>query len=91
MVCDLVEPFRCIIDKQIRKAHNLGQIKTKDFKKYKGKYTLSYKNNKPYVQFLMQSILDEKESIFKFFQAFYRAFINQKPISDYPIYHIVKS
>ena len=28
LVCDLAEPFRCIVDKQIRNAYNLGQITT---------------------------------------------------------------
>ena len=31
LVCDLIEPFRCIIDKQLRKAYHLGQIKEEDF------------------------------------------------------------
>ena len=91
LVCDLVEPFRCIIDRQIRKAHNLGQINIDDFQRYKGKWTLPYKNNKPYIKFLMQSILDEKEKIFVFVQQFYRAFMNEKPISEYPVYQIIKS
>ena len=26
LVCDIIEPFRCIIDRRLRKAHNLGQI-----------------------------------------------------------------
>ncbi len=91
LVCDLVEPFRCIIDRQIRKAHNLSQIKIDDFQRYKGKWALPYKNNKPYIKFLMQSILDEKEKLFVFVQQFYRAFMNEKAIDDYPVYRIIKN
>lgn len=40
----IVEPFRCIIDRKIRTAYNLGQIHAEDFEEYKGKWTLSYKN-----------------------------------------------
>lgn len=31
LVCDIVEPFRCIIDARIRKAHSLNQIDQHDF------------------------------------------------------------
>ncbi len=88
LVCDMVEPFRCIIDKQIRKAHNLGQIKAEDFQSYKGKCLLPYKNSKPYLKFLTESILNEKEEIFLYIQSFYRAFMNNKPIKEYPIFTI---
>jgi len=40
LACDLVEPFRCIIDKKIRKMHNLGQINEQDFKFKNGEYTI---------------------------------------------------
>lgn len=90
LVCDLVEPFRCVIDKQIRKSYNLNQIKMDDFHYYKMKWFLSYKRNKPYIKFLMQSILDEKEEIFVFVQKFYRAFINQRSIEDFPNYQIIR-
>jgi len=91
LVCDLVEPFRCIIDKQIKKSHNLGQIKIDDFGQVKRKYILSYKKSKPYTKILMQSLLDRKEDIFVFVNHFYRAFINNKPIDDYPKFHIIKT
>ncbi len=88
LVCDMVEPFRCIIDKQLRKAHNLGQIKTDDFQNYKGKCLLPYKNSKPYLKFLTESILNEKEEIFLYVQSFYRAFLNNKSIEEYPVFTI---
>lgn len=90
LVCDLVEPFRCIIDRKIKNAYNLKQIKASDFQYSKGKCILPYKNSKPYVKFLIESILEEKEEIFLFIQKYYRAFINDKPISEYPIYKIIK-
>ena len=31
LVCDLVEPFRCIIDQRIRKAYTLKQVNEDDF------------------------------------------------------------
>ena len=41
LVCDLIEPFRAIIDKQILKSYNLKQINKKDFKFINGRYNLS--------------------------------------------------
>ena len=40
LVCDLIEPFRPIIDYQIRKAYKLNQIQTKDFVISQGQYRL---------------------------------------------------
>lgn len=31
LVCDIVEPFRCVIDRQVRKAHGLYQLRPEDF------------------------------------------------------------
>ena len=31
LTCDIVEPFRCIVDQQIKKSINLGQFKEEDF------------------------------------------------------------
>ena len=37
LVCDLIEPFRCIIDKSLRKGFTLKQFKNEDFSKKIGK------------------------------------------------------
>ena len=41
LVCDIIEPFRCIIEKRIRKSYNLKQINEKDF---------GYKNNQYFLK-----------------------------------------
>jgi CRISP-associated protein Cas1 len=89
LVCDMIEPFRCIIDRQIRKSYNLSQINPCDFVAVKGKYYLSFKNSKPYLKFLTESILVEKEQIFDYTQRYYRAFMRDKSVEEYPIYQIV--
>jgi len=78
LVCDLVEPFRCIIDKSIRKAYNLGQIDEKDFEIYHHQYTLPYKNNKKYSKILFEAVMENKEEIFLYIQRYYRNFITGK-------------
>ncbi len=89
LVCDLVEPFRCIVDKQVKRAHGLGQFKPTDFNKTKTGYMLSYRKSKPYTKWLMEAILANKEEIFSYIQAYYRAFMRNKPVKEYPVYKVI--
>ncbi len=88
LVCDLQEPFRCIIDQQIKRAYNLGQIKEEDFVFEKGQYKLQYKKNKEYTRWLMRSIIEYKSEIFLYCQKYYRCFIQEKPIEEYPTFNM---
>lgn len=83
LVCDMVEPFRCIIDYRIRKAYALNQINEKDFSKINGAYVLFGKESKKYVSFIMQDLLSYKEEIFKFIQNYYRSFMKEESINKY--------
>lgn len=86
LVCDLVEPFRCIIDKQVLKSFRLNQIKIEDFEIYKHQYKLKFQKNKDVQKFFIPALMEEREEIFKYIQSFYRAFMREKPIEDYPIF-----
>lgn len=88
LVCDIVEPFRCIVDKQIRNAYNLGQIKNEDFQLQRGQYALKYMKSKEYTRWLLQAIIEYKADIFLYTQSYYRAFMRQKAIGDYPVFDI---
>lgn len=88
LVCDIIEPFRCIIDKQIKTAYNLKQIKEEDFEIIKNQYFLKQEKNKEYTKWLMQSILNHKEDIFLYVQNYYRAFIKNKNIEYFPNFNI---
>lgn len=88
LVCDLVEPFRCIIDKQVKRAHRLRQLQREDFYERNHQYYLKPEKNKEYTKWLVESILEHKEDIFKYIQAYYRCFIRQKPIEEYPVFYI---
>ncbi|AIZ56870.1 CRISPR-associated endonuclease Cas1 1 [Candidatus Methanoplasma termitum] len=90
LVCDMVEPFRPLIDWQVRKAVNLGQCKPEDFNVSNGRFLLDISKNKDYVGFLMKPLLESKEQIFVYFQDFYRAIMKHKPISDFPIFKILE-
>lgn len=89
LVCDLVEPFRCIIDRRLRKAHNLGQISPDDFFCGKdGVWQLKYSEQTKYIRLFMKDILGEKERIFRFVQSYYRWFVRDKPLSEFPVFKI---
>ena len=88
LVCDIVEPFRCIIDRRLRKAHNLGQIDEKDFFFADDQWSLKWKNQTRYVQLFFRDILAEKEAMFVFCQRYYRWFVRGKPLSEFPKYRI---
>lgn len=86
LVCDLVEPFRPIIDKQIAKAWSLGQIKETDFDYYRQQYRLQGEASRHYTSMLLKAILHHKDPMFDYVQKYYRAFIRGKPIDDYPVF-----
>ncbi|MCX7878930.1 MAG: type V CRISPR-associated endonuclease Cas1 [Ignavibacteria bacterium] len=88
LVCDLVEPFRCIVDKQVRKAYSLKQLKPSDFREYKGQYFLKTEKNKEYSFWIMEGILNYKSEMFRYVRDYYRAFIRGKSINQYPFFKI---
>ncbi len=88
LVCDLVEPFRPIIDKRIYKAYRLGQINQADFSYQRQQYRLYGKNSQPYVAFILKALLEHKQAMFLYVQQYYRAFMQQRPIHDYPVFQL---
>lgn len=87
LTCDLVEPFRPIIDMQIRKAYNLQKVKEEDFSIIGKQYKLVGKKAQTYVLYLLEGIVQYKKPIFLYLQGYYRAFIKNKNIKDYPIFN----
>lgn len=88
LVCDLVEPFRCIIDKKIINGFNLNQIKEEDFTESKGQYLLKIDQSKKYISLFLKELMSYKEEIFVYTQSYYRAFMRNKPIHENPIFRI---
>jgi CRISPR-associated protein Cas1 len=88
LVCDIIEPFRCIIDKNIKKGYNLKQINNNDFYFKNGQYYLKKDFNKKYSEFFLKEILKYKEDIFLYIQLYYRAFMKEKKIENYPFFKI---
>ncbi len=86
LVCDLVEPFRCIIDESIRKAHNLGQFDVKDFEIKYNKYKIKRGKGQKYSKIFLVAIMARKEEIFLFLQKYYRT--TMKEGDDFPVFKI---
>jgi CRISPR-associated protein Cas1 len=84
--CDIIEPFRVIVDRQIIKSLNLKQFKKTDFKKTKNQYYLKHQYQEKYYTVLSQAILDHRQEIYGFAHQIYRHFSNPK--NSLPFYKL---
>ena len=71
LACDLMEPFRCLIDKALLKAYNLNQIDPKDFELKDGTYTLDWRKSGKYSKIFLVAIMDNKEVIYTYLRKYY--------------------
>lgn len=77
LCCDIEEAFRPLVDHQLIKAHNLGQIAKKDFKFHKGSFRIKdYKLQKKYTAIWFKMIMSNREGIYKYVSDFYRYFLD---------------
>lgn len=90
LVCDLVEPFRPIIDHTVKKAINLKQIKDDDFTVINNQYKLKWDVTPKYVKLLITPLIEIREDIFKFIQEYYRAFMKGLTADEYPYFDITR-
>jgi len=89
LVCDMVEPFRCIIDHRIRKAHGLSQIDADDFFFDKDHWELKYDRQIKYVRLFMKDIMEYKEELFLFVRRYYLWFMKDSALeSSFPEFRI---
>lgn len=86
LVCDLMEPFRCIIDHQIRKSLKYGTFKPSDFEQKKNAYYLKSDFRKIYVRVFFEAIIEHKSEIYKYIQQYYRCFMGNKSEIYYPVF-----
>ena len=88
LVCDIMEPFRCIIDKTTRTAFHRKQFSEKDFDVQKGEYILKRERNTDYCRVFFDALVPYKTNFFKYVQAYYRCFMGGKPEDIYPTFLI---
>lgn len=84
LVCDLVEPFRCIIDRTVRTAFHRKQFSDKDFDKKKGEYILKRELSPIYHRVFFDALIPFKKEIYQYIQAYYRCFMGMKSVEKYP-------
>ena len=86
LVCDVMEPFRCIIDHATLLAFNRKQFSEKDFVLTKQEYHLKYEKCSDYYRVFCDALIDNKMQIFSFVQQYYRCFMGRKSAKEYPIF-----
>lgn len=86
LVCDLMEPFRCIIDHATLLAFNRKQFSIKDFMLIKQEYHLKHEQCGAYYQVFYEALIAHKVEIYKYVQQYYRCFMGRKSITQYPIF-----
>ena len=84
LVCDLMEPFRCIIDRTVRTAYHRKQFTSKDFTIEKGEYKLKKELSQDYYKVFVEALMAHKMSIFRFVQSYYRAFMRNASTESFP-------
>ena len=88
LVCDVMEPFRCIIDRTVRTAYHRKQFLEKDFTIDRGEYRLKRELSQDYYKVFVESLMPHKMAIFLYVQAYYRSFMRNAPTLAYPQFTI---
>lgn len=86
--CDIMEPMRIIIDKQLIKSYHLKQINEKEFIFRNGSYEFKkYEYSKKYRNIFLDVISSQKENIYKYIYGFYRYMMNDEKYK-FPIFKL---
>lgn len=86
LVCDLMEPFRCIIDHATLLAFNRKQFSEKDFSVVKQEYRLKHEKCSYYYKVFYDALIERKMDVFKYAQQYYRCFMGRKSVKLYPTF-----
>lgn len=80
LACDIMEPFRCLIDKSLKKAYHLRMIKENDFKFINGRYELNYAKSSYYAEIFLQTIMLNIEDFHVYIKKFYKYILGSTEI-----------
>lgn len=84
LICDLIEPFRCIIEHTVRRAIEMGDVKAEDFNNYNGEYKLKYDKCGEYYRMFYDALIPHKGDVFEFVREYYRSFMCETQTRKYP-------
>lgn len=87
LVCDLMEPFRCIIEHQLRKSLKYGTFKSEYFQLKNNAYYLKPEYKQVYMKVFFEAIIANKSNIYKYIQQYYRCFMGRKSVIQYPMFN----
>lgn len=88
LICDLMEPFRCIIDNTVRNALARGRIKEQDFEFVRKQWQLRRDVSVDYYRMFFEALIPFKNDLFRYIREYYRAFMLGKGYLDYPQFKI---
>lgn len=88
LVCDLVEPFRALIDQATRKNINYKKFQESDFDIKQNRYYLKRSCSQKYYEVYYKEIIQYKKEIFLFIRQYYRCFMGRKSAKNYPIFEL---
>lgn len=86
LICDLMEPFRCLIDHAVLLAYNRKQFSEKDFCLRKHEYFLKPEKCGDYYRAFYDTLIERKVDVFKYIQSYYRCFMGCKSVKVYPLF-----
>lgn len=89
LVCDIIEPFRPIIDYKIRKLLKLGQLNQFEFKIENNQYQLNYQDSSKFISLILSEIATYKKYIFRYIQQYYRWFMKNKNLINFPMAELI--
>ena len=83
LICDLVEPFRCIIDYQVHKSFSQKQFTSNDFDIKQNAYFLKPDKSTAYMTVFYNILVENKLLFFNYIRNYYRFFMGCKSIKEY--------
>lgn len=84
LICDLMEPYRCIIDHAVLLAYHRKQFSPHDFEFKKQEYHLKVDKTADYYRVFYNALIEKKAEVFNYMQAYYRCFMGRKSVKSYP-------
>ena len=88
LVCDIVEPFRPVIDRQVKNSVNLRQFTEQQFTIQNHQYILKWEYSPKVISVFLKAIMEYKTEIFVYIQRYYRCFMKNESIDKYPVFKI---
>ena len=84
LVCDIIEPFRVIVDYRVKKGFKLNQFEKYTYTIDNGQYHVTWKDGIDFMIIILEEINIYKANIFKYIQSYYRWIMKDKKIEDFP-------